>query len=412
MSQVFIRPNEAATLVGTESTFATTPTMTRATPIAGSVELDPTQAEIANEDQRVHLYDRLSPVLGMKDASAKLGYYARPDSVQSTAAASPAANALDVLLASAWGGVGVAAGSTVQASSTASSVILDAGHGSRFPVGSIALVEVGGTLEPAYVSGVATDTLTPWPSLSAAPNTSSGLAVNTHLHFPEPASTGTITLQHALAGDANHQWTLNGCHSDFELKVDRNGLIRFDFALKAATWTGPSDQSITTAAGNDGLGAPFAVKDAVCYFQPAATVTRTAVKVRSISAKFTAGKEFLPELGGTEGKGGVMRVGSREFAEVTLRMLGSDVTYDGVNSAPGAAAWTGRTAMRLLFAVPQGSGLTRRWFVFCLPKCVIVGKPKTLVDGGAVVTDVTVQAQIDSSLSTDRARAPAVIGIG
>jgi hypothetical protein len=405
MAQVFIRPGDAASYVGVEGVFTQTPAMTRATPIAGSVELNPSQTEIPNEDQRVDLYDEQSPVLGVKDGEASLGYYAKPDSTQATSGATPAANALDLLLASAWGNVDLNAGSTVQASSTASSVILGAGHGSRFPIGSIALVEVGGTLEPAYVSNVSTDTITPWPSLSGTPNTSSGVVANTHLHYPDPDATGTLTLQHALAGDANHQWTLNGCHSEVELKTDANGLIRFDFKMKAATWTGPSDQSIVTTAGNDGMGAPFAVKDAVCYFQAAATVTRTHVKVRSIAAKFAGGREFVPDLGGTQGKAGVMRTGARRFAEVTLVLSGSEVAYDTTN-------WVGRTAMRLLFAVPQGSGLTRRWFVFCLPKCVIVGKPRTRPEGGTVVTELTLHSQIDSSLSTERAKSPAVIGIG
>jgi hypothetical protein len=405
MAQVFIRPGDAASYVGVEGTFAVTPSMSRCTPVAGSVELNPSQAEIANEDQRVDLYDEQSPVLGIKDGEVSLGYYAKPDSTQQTTGSSPAANALDILLASALGGTDVSAGSTVQASSTSSSVILAAGHGARFPRGSVALVEVGGTLEPAYVSAVSTDTVTPWPSLSGTPNTTSGVVANVHLHYPDPATTGTVAFQHALAGDQNHQWTFNGCYSDVELKTDRNGLIRFDFKMKAATWTGPSDQSITTTAGNDGLGAPFAVKDAVCYFQAAATTTRTHVKVRSISAKFAGGKEFVPDLGGTQGKAGVMRTGARRYCETTLVLSGSEVAYDATN-------WAGRTEMRLLFAVPQGSGLTKRWFVFVMPKCVIVGKPKTRPEGGTVVTELTLHSQIDSSQSTNRAKAPALIGIG
>ena len=60
--------------------------------------------------------------------------------------------------------------STVKASSSSSatSVTVQAGHGSRFPPGSVIFVEQGGVLWPTVVASVATDTLTLAIALPAA----------------------------------------------------------------------------------------------------------------------------------------------------------------------------------------------------------------------------------------------------
>jgi hypothetical protein len=160
MAQVNIRPNDAATYVGGETVaFGTPPeSMTRCTPISGSVEITTNQTQLENESESVYLHDRKARVHGFREGEVKLGYYFKTPTAQLNAAATPATPPLGLLLFAALSGEVSAAGSTVQDTSTTSAVLVAAGHGTRFAVGSIAYFPVGGTLEPAMVTAVSTDT--------------------------------------------------------------------------------------------------------------------------------------------------------------------------------------------------------------------------------------------------------------
>lgn len=403
MSQVNIRHSESATYVGIESTFCTTPSMTRCFPITSGVDLEPVQAELENDEESIYLWDVKDPVKGLKDGKVKVPCYLAPDSTALNAAATPATPWLGTFLKALLGGEQSGAGSTVASSGSGTTVSVASGHGSRFAVGTWGLFEVSGALEPGRISAISTDALTLDLALSAAA-TSSGLVYNTYCYYPTESNVQTLSVQHALIGNSSHQWTLNGCTGGWDLKLDRNGLLRVDFDLMAATWTGPSSQSLTTTVGSNGMGSPWSMRDAVCILQAYNTTTRTHYPLHSISCKFDSGMEFIPELGGTEGKTGVMRTKGREFVTLTIRFQ-SDQARD-------ATDWVSRTTLQCVVLVPQGSGTSKRWFILDVPRAIIKGKPKLIKEGGFTLTEITLVSKINTSGTTALARAPFRLAIG
>lgn len=389
MSAEHIRTAEAATYVGIESTFGTTPSMVRAFPITDTFEPDLEQAEVDNLDESIYLWDVKNPVKGLKDGSAKLGFHIRSSGNRLTSGATPATPWLGNVLKACFGTELAAAGSTIQSSSTSTSIIVGTGHGSRFEAGQPILVDVGGVPEPTWVSSISTDTLTLGLALSASPTTGEDV-INCYTYYPTASNTYSLALQHAMAGSSNHQWTLNGCSVDCQFKLERNKIPQLDVALKAATWTGPSDQSISTALGSNGMGDPFVVADGLVILQSNATSTRTHYPLRSMTVKLNHGMGHIEELaGGTQGKTGMMRMGQRVFAEIDLAMA-TDTALD-------SSLWTNRTDLQLFVSIPQGSGSTKTWMTFFLPKAIVVGKPKFKRDGGVATTTCKLVAKINTS---------------
>jgi hypothetical protein len=405
MAQVNIRPNDAATYVGIESPFGTPPDpMTRCSPISGSVEISTTPTILDNESESVYLHDRLPTVHGFRDGEVKLGYYLKVPSTQLTAAATPDTSPLSMLMYAALGSTQWAAGGTNVAHTT-SSLTVDAGEGPRFPAGTVAFAEVGGALEPFYVASQASDVLTPWPHFSADP-ADDGIVVNSYTHYLRDNNPPSMSVWHAMAGDADHQWKMNGCMATgLELVTERNALLRANFTLAIGDYgDSPTAQGVSTAVGGDGMSLPFALKDSIVFFQPVATTTRTHVALRSINATINLGNEYKTELGGTvQGKSEIVRTGARNAVDMTIQLSGSDVSY--------ISAFENHTAMRLMVFLPYGSGLTRRFVGIVVPYCTIRERPRTVKEN-LVFTELMIQAQIDNTASTPLARSPFLIVMG
>jgi hypothetical protein len=394
MAQVNLRSVDAITLVGRELTFATLPTMEQAYPVADSVEPDFMQTEVEAEDESLHLYDAKNPVLGMKDGSVKLSTTARPPEQLDDNAGLTSWQ--DTMLLAAFDGVAEALGGEVDTGSSATAFTV-AADGSNYPAGTWIGVSIDTEIVPARVATQTGESLTVAHSLGGTP-VNGVPVINSHTYYPAPSGTRTLAVQHAKAGDSSYQWQALGCIPELAIKLDRNGLVQFDWELKAATHSGPSAHSVDISTYTaDPMGRPWAVKDAVCLLQATGTTSRTHYPVRSIGVKMSLGKQFLEELGGTEGKTGVMRVGQRVFAEIALRFVADRARHTD---------WSSRTDLQFVAMFPQGSGLSKRWFIVDAPKVVIVGQPKTTKDGGVMVTDVTLRTKINTSGTTDLARAP------
>jgi hypothetical protein len=102
---------------------------------------------------------------------------------------------------------------------------------------------------------------------------------------------------------------------------------------------------------------------------------------------------MMPEIAGAgvEGTAGWMRTEGRELTKLTVRGR-----FD-------TAFWTlysAQTDCRFVYALPYGSGLTQRWFFIVVNKCVIVGEPKDIDEGGRLLTEVVLMPKINTS-STD-----------
>jgi hypothetical protein len=135
MSQVNIRHSESASYAGIESTFGTTPSMTRIFPITSSFDPDTQQEELEVEEESIYLADYKPPIKGLKSGNPKFGCYVAPDSTILSAAASPSTPWLGLLLKALLGAELSAAGSTVASSGSATAVTVASDHGSRFAVG-------------------------------------------------------------------------------------------------------------------------------------------------------------------------------------------------------------------------------------------------------------------------------------
>jgi hypothetical protein len=403
MAQVNIRANDAASFVAIESTHGTTPSMTRCHPIAGSVEITTETAPLENETQTTYLHDAQDQVDGVESATLKCGYYLKGPGTRLDSAATPATPPLGIFLKGLFGGEVAAAGALLDSGDTSSATCTTPAHAARFSVGQLAWADVGGTLYPCVVdsANAGTGVVGLWPTLAGAIDGAD--LINAYNYYPAESNAQSLCFQHALAGDSSHQWTLNGGTGSMELKLDANGLIRCDFDLKFAKHTGPSSQGISTTHAADAMSGLFAVKDGLFLYQAAATTTRTHVPVRALALKMNFGMEHLPDIGGVEGTSGVMRTGQRVFAELTVKLTGSDLDYQ--------TTWSGRTARRMLLAFSVGSGSSQRMAALYMPAAKIVGKPRTTTEGGIKVTEMTLRSHIDTGGSTAIARAPLVLAI-
>jgi hypothetical protein len=403
MAQVNIRANDAASFVAIESTHGTTPSMTRCHPIAGSVEITTETAPLENETQTTYLHDAQDQVDGVESATLKCGYYLKGPGTRLDSAATPATPPLVIFLKGLFGGEVAAAGAAVTGADESTLYTTTAAHAGRFTVGQLLWANNSGVLLPCVVESVdaVAGTVSVWPNMPGDPSGTD--AVNAYNYYPAESNAQSLCFQHALAGDSSHQWTLNGGTGSMELKLDANGLIRCDFDLKFAKHTGPSSQGISTTHAADAMSGLFAVKDGLFLYQAAATTTRTHVPVRALALKMNFGMEHLPDIGGVEGTSGVMRTGQRVFAELTVKLTGSDLDYQ--------TTWSGRTARRMLLAFSVGSGSSQRMAALYMPAAKIVGKPRTTTEGGIKVTEMTLRSHIDTGGSTAIARAPLVLAI-
>lgn len=379
--------------------------MTRAFPISGSVEPDTAQDELEVEDESVYLHDYKAPVLGIKNGGVKCAYYLRPQATRLATAATPDTTPLGIMLKAAFGDEIAEAGSAITASSSATAVDITSGGAAN--IGAWHIFPVGDTNEVGRVSAIATNALTLDFGLSTTADTGEDM-VNMHNWYPKPSSTETVYIQHAKANSSTtHKWAFRGCICEsVEFDLARNALPKATFTFKSATWEFTTDDSVAVTVGTDTMGVPFAMKDAEMYLQSTATATRTQYPFLSASIKVNTGMRFAETLGGTEGRASAYRDGQRMFAEATVKTVSAD-------AAAFNTWWTNRTALQLVIAVPSGTGSTKRWMVFDLPKCIIVGPPKTVKEAGMATTEFTLRSQMRStSGATDLARTPFVLAIG
>ena len=400
MAQLDIVNLTGATYAGLESTYGTTPSMTRIFPRRGGT-LAATQTILSLDTEYEKLVKRDKSLRGYKGGTASFTCDAWIDATQLVSGASPATTWLGTLLKAVMGGESVFAGSTVTAGSSTSSLVAAAGHGTRFPVGQVFLADVGNVPEIVISKAVATDTITPLFNLSGAPTNGQDY-INCHCYYLTDANTQSLTIQHALAQSSAHQWTLNGCTGGLSIDLSRDARMSYTFSLTGSTWTGPSDQSISTAAATNALTGPITNDSAVCLLQTLATTTRTQVPFRSLSVTIEPGNTLVQELGGsTQGVVGVMRTQPTVTAQLTIRTDVAQIT-----------GWDSDEDLVLVYAAPSGSGATKRFSGFVL-YCTREDRPQRVDLGdsreGLQITLRGRHNTMQSTAVTDLALSPIVL---
>lgn len=380
-------------------TFGTAGTERRMHPITGTAKATFIQTEIETPRVRVRPWDVSNTVRGLKSATAQFEHYLQPATTVLTAGATydTDANApLRVLLRCLLGGESVAAGSDVVASPSPAEggASVTSSQGDRFPEGQIVLItDPTDGLVPARILTRATDALTWWPNLSAAPATDADI-VNSFTWYPTRTNTKSLSLALAHGQDANIQRRAVGGTGTFKLTFPRNDCAKISFELTFASWSGPSALSLAVTHSADPMAAPVACRAPVLFLQPIATTTRTNVPIESIEYTLNLGNKHSETLtGGTEGIRGVVRSEnvSQAFCEIDL-VTPYDSTWE--------TRWSAQTDLSGLFYVPVDTDTGRRVVGVDTPLVVMVNKPE-IVPGsdGLAKHKIKLRAKLDTSTS-------------
>lgn len=394
MSAVDISARAGASYLGIESTFGSAPSVTRCFPDTGST-LVLTQANLPNNDERVRVKAHLKPVQGLKSGTATLKTKLRPDGTQLTTGASAATPWLGVALKAGLGGEASGGGSTVQTSSTTTSLIVGTGHGSRFKIGTWIGVEVSGALEWARVVNVSTDTLTLVPALSGTPTTS-GVVVNSYCYFPTETNTQSLYFQHAKAQDSSaSKYSLGGGLTGLKLTTQRGEYLSAEWSLQFVTWAAPTTDTVAVTTASDGMAAPVVMRNATTLLQAAATTSTKVhypIEVLDVELPQNLAMDYVKELGGVEGNVGVMRAGEcRPWTKLKLTVRADSqlkTWYDA------------QTTLQFVLQVPAGSGTTTRAVILDVPSCVIVAMTTPKESGGMWRQDVMLEGLEDTTTTT------------
>jgi len=395
MTQQSLRTKQAATYVGSETSFAVLPTtMYRCFPVEGSVAIDMEQKQLDNMDQRTNLYDYLAPVFGLKDGKIKMEFYAKAPTAQLLAGVAPTTSYMDQVFDAAWGYRFANSGSNRNLPSSTTVISVTAAEADNFQLGGWIGVEIAGVIEATKVVAIdlVADTLTVFPALSAAPSSGNRI-INGYNYAPKQNHTGSLHIQHAICGDSNPttQMASSGSAINLTVSAKRNELAKFEVEGMIGSWRGPSALGFVTSSASDPFTAPFAVRDALVYFQAAGSaVPAVAYSLHEFTIKTNGVMQHIEGLGGTEGKSASFRKGQRLFAEATLKFR-----YD---NDVDATTYSNISLAQAMIIIPKGSALTKRFTIFDMPNAYIFGKPKLVEESGLLYMQVTLHASADTNI--------------
>lgn len=403
MAQVNNRKKDAATYVGVEGTFGTGATTARLSPVSDSFEASLTQEVIAVDAESAELFDHQSPLFGLKRATAKFGLYVRPAETAPLATGTVTYSAQLAMLKAWFGGGAPATGASVGTTTTGSpgtASVVNFTSASNFAAGQWCCIETANGLEPARIESFATNAATLNPCLSTTPSTS-GVIANLVNLYPTAGvdSVSAVTIEHTKQSVVTNQVRLLGCIGDIEWTITQNDTAKCTVSARAASWERGS-LSLAVTVGADTGGTPIALTDGAKFLlQAVATATPTHVPFEEISIKTMLGLAHIPDMGGSiQGTAGVVRVGERMFSEwtVTLRADEAQMT-----------AWSSQTALQAALMIPRGTGTSKQWAVWHMPRCIIEGKPtRSYSSDGRERYTLTLRSQIDTTLGTAILKAP------
>jgi len=395
MTQQSLRTKQAATYVGSETSFAVLPaTMYRCFPVEGSVAIDMEQKQLDNMDQRTNLYEYLAPVFGLKDGKIKMEFYCKAPTTQLVAGQAPTTSYMDQVFDAAWGYRFANSGSNRNLASTTTVISVSTGEALNFELGSWIGVEVASVIEATKVVAIdlVADTLTVFPALSAAPSSGNRI-INGYNYAPKQNHTGSLHIQHAICGDSNPttQMVSSGSAINLTVSAKRNELGKVEVEGAIGSFLGPQALGFITSSASDPFTAPFAVRDALVYFQAAGSASpAVAYSLHEFTIKTNGVMQHIEGLGGTEGKSASFRKGQRMFAEATLKFR-----YD---NAVDATSYSNIALQQAMIIIPKGSGITKRFTIFDMPNAYIFGKPKLVEESGLLYMTLTLHSSADTNI--------------
>lgn len=399
-----------------ESALGTAATERRAAPVTDTVAVAATQESVDAMTLSPRVFDARTPMQGNKGGTVNFSYYLQPPATLLDELGTLPTDATmpgRIPLRCIFGGESIPEVGTQAATPTsATAITVDSGDGANFPAGQIVAVYTNGTvgLEVAQVRSRSTDDLTLYPALSATPAPDANVVQMVCFY---PTATNTKSLSVALTGrDTSRQYRFNGCTGGVALKFERNALALAEFALQAATFTGPEALSLAVTRSEDPAASPIAVRNAICWLQACATTTRVNTAVEKVDIELRPGNMHLTSLTGTlEGKRAVARGENLTgpFAVITLEMP---------DNADVFTWYEAQTELNFTFIVRAGTAVARRHVVAMAPQCVIEKYPERFKgEGNLTKVRVVLRAKISEQCSgtldnTELAEASFVLALG
>ena len=343
-----------------------------------------TETQIPVKELRSRLAQRRKNVHGPRRGTINLPLHLRAHASQLNAAASvpsvPSPNG--EVLRTALGGWNAGRGSTVQASSTTSTVKVATGHGSRFWVGEAIAVEVSGELEICFVAAISTDDLTVYPSLTATPTTS-GVVIASQQYYWSDTSRESASIEvaeaSAVSGTEDAQYEYLGAHATgFTLETKIEADVTFSVALESAGFTGPEALSQSTADEADTQSDPFVYMDSQLWLAQSDTIDRTHTTHHTAAFKIDTGMVAIKDGKGLakSNRAGVVRTGNPNGA-VEFEMP-SDFAY--------LAEYDSKTSYMAVQIHKIGTGTSARFAVVSCPCLVLDERPDHGEESNRVTT--------------------------
>lgn len=343
-----------------------------------------TETQIPVKELRSRLAQRRKNIHGPRRGTINLPLHLRAHASQLNAAASvpsvPSPNG--AVLRAALGGWNAGRGSTVQASSTTSTVKVATGHGSRFWVGEAIAVEVSGELEICFVTAISTDDLTVYPTLTATPTTS-GVVIASQQYYWSDTSRESASIEvaeaSAVSGTEDAQYEYLGAHATgFTLETKIEADVTFSVALESAGFTGPEALSQSTADEADTQSDPFVYMDSQLWLAPSDTIDRTHTTHHTAAFKIDTGMVAIKDGKGLakSNRAGVVRTGNPN-GTVEFEMP-SDFAY--------LAEYDSKTSYMAVQVHKIGTGTSARFAVVSCPCLVLDERPDHGEESNRVTT--------------------------
>lgn len=388
MTQANVRDFAEVTLLAKESTFGTLPTMKPLIIESGSYDDDQSNTALEDMDSSALGLDTKDVIDGVWEGSGKFGAKLKPYATQITSTTPATQPALFDFLECVLGGMAVGAGSAISAGTVDSVTV---GDDTGYTVGQVFGISGGGDVQVAVLEAKpGSDVLEFWPEVAVA--VTSGTAVNGYNAFFTATNEKTFSVQHAKKDSSSAQREHRGCIGKAKLITNLNEVFKIEGEFTSADGQDGALSISTAVQSNPLASGGHAIKNATVLLQPAATTTRTHYCVESFAVEIDPGMEFTPCHGTAQGKGGAMRVKGRGLVKIMMT-----VRFDRDKDAEFIA----RTAERLLYSVPKGTGTSKRQVGVYAPKIKLVRKPKQKKEGGRFLYDLEYVAQIDTTAAED-----------
>lgn len=398
MAQQNIIAREHYTRVAIETTFGTTPSgsypeaLTEIVPHHGALHIDNLATEMLEvNDARARRNDATQPVHGLEIASkVEMTCYVKavPSGNVLTAANAVGSLSQRIPFRHCFGVEHAELGTTVATGS--STTVFDVASAATLKKGSIIGVTVSGVVEWTKITNIATATVTVFPPLSGTP--ANGAAVrNFYCYAPAESHTSSMTMQFAFTGSSSAQYTVNGVACSMKITEQFGQLITYALDGQAASYTGPTAQSITSSTVTDDMGAPFVMKGATVLL--ASTVARgTTFVCHSVEVDLPNQWQQVRDPGGVETVNSMVNVAGRPRAATAKLRLRFDSDWP--------AAFIAETGHTLWIVAPKGaSGASQQFFIIEMGNCKLISRPKEVKEGELMFLDIELQALMDDQVT-------------